>query len=414
MASELGHSETRGTARKARERPCVLSIEDDPLVRSIVVRLLAERGFDMIEAGDGDAGLARFRQDEPDVVLCDLRLPGRDGHSVLASISAESPETPVIMVSGAGHIDDAVNALKAGAWDFITKPLGDIEVLERAVWRALEKVELARENRRHREHLEELNRELTRAVERFHEEEEAGRKLQSQLLPPDATRLGGCRFHRRLYPSASLSGDFVDFFPVGERHAGFYMADVAGHGAASAFVTVIVKTLMSQYIGAFAREGDPTLLHPCQTLQRLDRDLRAQRLDKHVTVFYGVIDARESTLTYSTGAQFPYPLLFDGAECKALDLRGRPVGLFDGYTFKSARLPLPSRFRLLLVSDGIIDHLARGAASAVVGHAQAVMQLALRDSGGDIEVITSMLGLGKTTELPDDVTVLLIARELDS
>ena len=64
---------------------------------------------------------------------------------------------------------------------------------------------------------------------------EAGRKLQSQLLPEDQLTIGNYVFSRRLFPSTYLSGDFVDYFPINDRHCAFYVADVSGHGAASAF-----------------------------------------------------------------------------------------------------------------------------------------------------------------------------------
>ena len=84
-----------------------------------------------------------------------------------------------------------------------------------------------------------LNRELRQTLKYLEQDEKAGRRIQFQLLPEDNRTFGGYTFRRRLYPSTYLSGDFVDYFPIDDRHVGFYMADVSGHGAASAFVTVI-------------------------------------------------------------------------------------------------------------------------------------------------------------------------------
>ena len=78
----------------------ILTIEDEPPIRDSIVAYLEDSGFTMLEANDGPSGLEIFRNEHPDVVLCDLRLPGMDGLEVLSTITAESPETPVIIVSG--------------------------------------------------------------------------------------------------------------------------------------------------------------------------------------------------------------------------------------------------------------------------------------------------------------------------
>jgi len=225
----------------------ILTIEDDPAIRNGIVTYLEDSGFEMLEAGDGIAGLELFRREHPDAVLCDLRLPGMDGLDVLATIIGESPDTPVVVVSGITVVSDAVQALRLGAWDYVTKPVHDMGVLENTLHRVLERVELLRENREYREHLEVLNRDLSSSLQQLREDAEAGRKVQRQFLPAAQQRFGNYVFSQRLFPSMYLSGDFVDFFPIDANHVGFYIADVSGHGAASAFVTVMLKTLISQY-----------------------------------------------------------------------------------------------------------------------------------------------------------------------
>jgi DNA-binding response OmpR family regulator len=268
----------------------ILTIEDESPIRNGIVAYLEDSGFTMLEANDGPGGLEIFRREGPDLVLCDLRLPGIDGLEVLATITSESPETPVIVVSGVSLLSYAVQALKRGAWDYVTKPIHDMAVLENAVRRVLKHAQLVRQNREYRENLETLNGELTQTLRQLQDDEEAGRAIQFQLLPEDNTRFGNYRFRRRLYPSMYLSGDFMDYFPIDEQHIGFYMADVSGHGAASAFVTVMLHTLIVQYRDILWQTTDITILHPQRVLQRLNRDFCRQNLDKHLTMLYGVID----------------------------------------------------------------------------------------------------------------------------
>jgi serine phosphatase RsbU (regulator of sigma subunit) len=384
----------------------ILTIEDESAIRNGIVAYLEDSGFTVLEANDGPSGLELFRREGADVVLCDLRLPGIDGLEILATITAESPETPVIVVSGVSLLSYAVQALKRGAWDYVTKPIHDMAVLENAVHRVLKHAELVRQNREYRENLEMLNRELTETLRQLQDDEEAGRAIQFQLLPEDNRRFGNYRFRRRLYPSMYLSGDFMDYFPIDDQHIGFYMADVSGHGAASAFVTVMLHTLIVQYRESLWQTVDMTILHPQRVLQRLNRDYCRQNLDKHLTMLYGVIDLEQNTLDYSSGGQFPCPLLYDGREVQRLDCRGRPVGLFDDAEFNARQLELPETFGLILVSDGILELMPADTLQ------RRYSELFSRSQGIhlDLDEMTAGLDVLVDKHLPDDIALMVIDR----
>ncbi len=384
----------------------ILTIEDEAPIRNGIVAYLEDSGFKMLEATDGHSGLELFRREEPDVVLCDLRLPGIDGLEILATITDESPETPVIVVSGVSLLSYAVQALKRGAWDYVTKPIHDMAVLENAVRRVLKHAELVRQNREYRENLEKLNRELTQTLRQLQDDEEAGRAIQYQLLPEDEKTFGGYRFRRRLYPSMYLSGDFMDYFQIDDRHIGFYMADVSGHGAASAFVTVMLHTLIVQYRDTLWQTHDNTILDPRRVLQRLNRDYCRQNLDKHLTMLYGVIDLDKNSLVYSSGGQFPCPILYDGEQVRMLDCRGRPVGLFDDAEYSAQQVDLPDAFDLVLVSDGILelmpaDRLQQRYSALLSGSQSTDLNL---------DEITIGLDVLADKHLPDDIALMVIDR----
>ena len=202
-----------------------------------------------------------------------------------------------------------------------------------------------------------------------------------------------------------LSGDFVDYFPIDDRHVGFYMADVSGHGAASAFVTVMLNTMMIQYRDALWQSGDDGILHPQQILQRLNRDLCRQNLDKHLTLFYGVIDLEQHTLHYSNAGQFPYPLLYDGHEVGSLECPGRPLGLFADAEYRVWQRELPQECILVLVSDGILELMSED------GHADKDTAPCCSDmQGADLDKMTDGLDVLAEKHLPDDIAFLVISR----
>lgn len=108
----------------------VLIIDDEPNIRRMVGALLGAEGYDVRDAADGAAGVARALDGEPDVVLLDLMMPGEmDGLGVLARLREALPDTPVVMMSGRAGLSDAVRATKLGAHHFLEKPLSPEGVL---------------------------------------------------------------------------------------------------------------------------------------------------------------------------------------------------------------------------------------------------------------------------------------------
>ncbi|MEJ1385656.1 MAG: PAS domain S-box protein [Candidatus Sedimenticola sp. (ex Thyasira tokunagai)] len=132
----------------------ILVVDDDPVLRESVAAYLEDSDFEVVQSANGRDGLEVFTSQLPDLVLLDLRMPVMDGIDALPMMVEARPDTPVIIVSGMGTLDDAIEALRLGAWDFITKPVHDLAFLEHSVRRALERAELIKENRRYSEHLE--------------------------------------------------------------------------------------------------------------------------------------------------------------------------------------------------------------------------------------------------------------------
>ncbi|MCO4747799.1 MAG: sigma-54-dependent Fis family transcriptional regulator [Proteobacteria bacterium] len=124
----------------------ILLIDDDATGRKVAVHNLTRAGLDVDDAEDGAAGLARFGP-EHGVVVTDLKMPGLDGMGVLVAIRERAPEVPVLVITAFGDVDKAVDAMRAGAWDFIEKPFSR-DRLELAVRRALEASRLRRDNAR--------------------------------------------------------------------------------------------------------------------------------------------------------------------------------------------------------------------------------------------------------------------------
>ncbi|GAA4320378.1 sigma-54 dependent transcriptional regulator [Compostibacter hankyongensis] len=100
----------------------ILIIDDEKSIRKTLSEILGYEGYKLSEASDGLEGLNLFKSKEPDAVLCDIKMPKMDGLEFLEKAKEINPDVPVIMISGHGNIDTAVEAVKKGAYDYISKP----------------------------------------------------------------------------------------------------------------------------------------------------------------------------------------------------------------------------------------------------------------------------------------------------
>ncbi|SHI92843.1 PAS domain S-box-containing protein [Desulfatibacillum alkenivorans DSM 16219] len=143
----------------------ILAVDDEKAIQNSVSAYLQDYDFEVVLADDGIMGLEKFRAESPDLVLLDLRMPRMDGLQVLEEIKKESPLTPVIVISGAGGVSEAVNALRNGAWDYLIKPINDLDILYHAIINALEKARLTRDNKEFAEKIRESEERYRALIE---------------------------------------------------------------------------------------------------------------------------------------------------------------------------------------------------------------------------------------------------------
>lgn len=387
----------------------LLIIDDDDVVRASLAAYLEDSGFYVLQASNGEQGLRIFEQAQPDLVICDLRMPHIGGLDIIRQLSERGTSVPVIVVSGAGVMSDAVEALRLGAADYLIKPLEDLAVLEHSVHRALDRARLMRENQRYREKLETANRELEASLHLLQEDQNAGRQVQMNMLPVSPWTSGRFRFEHQIIPSLYLSGDFVDCFRVDDRRLAFYLADVSGHGASSAFVTVLLKFMTTRLMFESRRNGLMPEFRPSDVLSHINRGLINCKLGKHVTMVGGVINEDTGVLTYSIGGHLPLPVFFTGDKAHYLEGRGLPVGLFNEATYTNHEMALPERFSLSLFSDGILDLLP----GETLKHKEAALPEIVKAAGGSLDGLRQKFGLATLGEMPDDIAMLVLSRNFE-
>ncbi|MCT4629015.1 sigma-54 dependent transcriptional regulator [Winogradskyella sp.] len=127
----------------------ILIIEDEAAIRRVLVKILSEENdsYQVEEAEDGLVGIEKIKKDDFDLVLCDIKMPKMDGVEVLEAVKKIKPEIPMVMISGHGDLDTAVNTMRLGAFDYISKP-PDLNRLLNTVRIALDRKELVVENKK--------------------------------------------------------------------------------------------------------------------------------------------------------------------------------------------------------------------------------------------------------------------------
>ncbi len=388
----------------------ILLVDDDAMVRQSVAAFLEDSGYVVHQAADGIGALAAFRSDPPSLIVTDLKMPRMDGLALLREIAASEQPVPVIVMSGAGSMQDVVEALRYGAADYLVKPIVDLHVLQHAVDKCLERVRLLEQNRLYREQLERANREMARYLALLEQDQQAGRQLQLKLFPQQDLQAGPYRFSHRIVPSLYLSGDFLEYAGYGDELLSFYLADVSGHGVSSAFVTALLRhfslNVFRETRQAALQGRESPYPSPAAVLGYYNRELIAAGIDKHVTMFMAVLDRNSNSMIYSVAGHLPMPILASGDDVHYLEGSGMPIGILREAHYENYMVQLPDTFTLLLCSDGVLEIVP---ARDLIGKEARLLEL-VRASDRTQRGIEQQLAMDEVSDAPDDIAIMTLVK----
>lgn len=379
----------------------LLVVDPDDATASDLTDLLAQLGFTVSRIPDVTELAGRVARERPELVLCPYLNASARPLALAESVLAVEPTLAVAIVPRNG-IDKGglVDALRLGVIDVVEPNEPGAELAQQ-----IDKA-IGRGNRAGRFVAPSTAEDArTRAqLREFQRDQRAGRYIQMGMLPPSPMAIERYRLRHKLFPSLMLSGDFVDYFRITDRHFAFYMADVSGHGASSAFVTVLLKNFSRR----LRREYRPKMLKaPGEILAALNRELLDNHLDKHVAIFIGVIDLADDTLAYANGGHFPGAILCDASGCRYLEVAGKPVGLFEGVSWVSHQESLRGPLTLAMVSDGVLEVMG---AVPLAEKERRLLDAVERTRSGGPE-LWQVLGLDQREAGPDDMACLVITKE---
>ncbi|MCV6590555.1 MAG: serine/threonine-protein phosphatase [Marinobacterium sp.] len=250
--------------------------------------------------------------------------------------------------------------------------------------------------------------ELELSLAELREDQKAALHIQKRMLPAQEHQLPGKLSARYcLKPSLYLSGDFVDVVVLDQRYVMFYLADVSGHGASSALVTVLLKNMTNRLVRNFRRRSSFDILSPVSTLQRVNLELLETGLGKHLTMFIGLIDLEADLLCYAVGGHHPMPVLLADGQAVFLQGRGMPVGLFAEPFFDEHKLPLPAEFSLTLCSDGVLE---LSSCDSLADKEAQLCDVVQQLSTSDPDALRVALTGAPDIDAPDDIAIMILTR----
>ncbi|PID43555.1 MAG: hypothetical protein CSB48_05700 [Proteobacteria bacterium] len=381
----------------------ILVIDKDEKARLVLCDYLTARGFYVISTQAIHEAAPCITKHRPDLVFADLS--DADIEKLVKLLRSDKLLAEVVAVSSTESSAKVVSALRAGAADYVLKPFMDAEQLDKVLSKLFERIRLFRLNQHYRKELERANRELNAGIRELKADQSAGLKVQLNMLPEKELTLEQFRFEHMIKPSLYLSGDFLDYFKIDGEKILFYFADVAGHGASSAFVTVLLKNLSNRLLRNVRRGSSADILSPRLYLERVNHELLQTRLGKHVTMFIGIIDHKKRMLTYAVGAHFPMPVIIGKDGVRYIEGVGMPVGLFEKAEFNEYEIPLPEDFGLVMFSDGILEILDD---KSLAQKEERLLEL-VRGGSQTIELLNQGLSLSGLSDLPDDIAILTIS-----
>ena len=356
-----------------------------------------------------DAKAVRTQSDDPllQTVLISASYAAIETQQQRGFLQALAAEFLAILVLSSDQNHRVAEYFRLGVADVVFPQSSDQEITE-ILERVSDLAQSRDQKRRYRSELEQTNQNLQNSLQLLKQDQLAGLEVQKSLMPESPLKFGDYEISHSVTPSLYLSGDFVGYNFVLGRYLLFYFADVSGHGASSAFVTVLLRFMIGRVIRKHQVQQDYAALAqaPEGLVESINSQLLATGLGKHLTIVAGSLDTETRQLRYVIGAQQPSPILISDGEARFLPGKGKPAGIFEDVKWVVEEVSLPESFALVLLSDGVFDLVSD---KEIVDKEQTLLSY-LTARSGNIDTLKDALFLDDIEDPQDDISVLLLTR----
>jgi sigma-B regulation protein RsbU (phosphoserine phosphatase) len=334
----------------------ILFVDDDTELLT-TYELMVRKNCEVYTASNAEEGLERIHSEGPfAVVVSDFHMPGMNGIQFLNEVKNISPYSVRIILTSSDDIMTASYAVnESNIFRFLTKPIEKNKLLL-AIDASIEQYRLVKAEL-------ELNKKLTEAYEKIKQDLEAAAKIQQRLLPQKKINLSGLEFNAKFIPSVFLSGDNFNYFNLDNRHIGFYLLDVSGHGVSSAMHSFA----LSNYITPDVSKNSPLkfynpkkasydLLGPSDVIKNLnERFLTKGSNTNYFTMVYGIIDLMTHELNIIHAGHPPSILIRRNGDIEVLYQKNFPVGILSDVEFYDKQIQFENGDKIFIYSDGVTE-----------------------------------------------------------
>ncbi|MUL36054.1 PP2C family protein-serine/threonine phosphatase [Gloeocapsopsis dulcis] len=322
----------------------ILVIDDDPTVQIVLSRALENQGHQVVITNNGEEGVTLARQLYPGLVICDWMIQQSRELDICRQIKAEPSLSLVffIFLTNLGSVADCVQALNAGADDFITKPIDQNELTARV---------------RAGLRLHQMSRDLQKQKQLLEAELGEAADYVRSLLPPQLQE--PLTINSRFIPSRRLGGDCFDYYWLDPDYLAVYLLDTAGHGLGATLPSISVLNMLRSR----ALDGI-NYYQPTDVLRALNNTFQmTTQNSKYFTIWYGVYNRVNRQLIYANAGHPPAVLFSETPTLQVtkLDTPSIPIGMFPDTNYKDKFFQIPESSTLYIFSDGVYElHLADG------------------------------------------------------
>lgn len=248
----------------------VLLIEDDQVFQTTVAYFLSERGYQVICADDGERGLKIAQRDNVDVVLCDLNLPAMNGLEVLEHLLRAQAQLPVIVISASERMSDIREAVRLGAWDYLAKPIEQLETIDVAIQNCMNRSYLEANWERERWELDDHIDVL------FHNESMVA-QLADDLTPHEPLQVGMFEISHQV-DDIDTEATWVDYHRLPHNQAIAVMVNSQALSGQTLLSLLVLKALFHPIIRSATANHPDMLANPHKILERLNIELCHSRI----------------------------------------------------------------------------------------------------------------------------------------
>ncbi len=400
----------------------VLIAEDSRIQAKMLRKKLEAAGYTVRWAENGKLGIEMTKEQRPAIIISDIEMPEMTGYEFCESVKSDAQlkTIPFILLSTLSEAEDIIRGLHVGADNYVTKPydpeyllsrvsdllstpLGDdddetelqvklagkeytvkagkqqvlnllVSTFENAVGKNRELVAANQDLSLARDQLKEwnkdlatLNSELENKNQKMAHDLAAAAKIQQSLLPSGTPDIPSVQLAWTYSPCDELAGDFLNFFPLDDRHLAAFVVDVSGHGVASSLLAVTVGRVMTPMVSSSSLlvkpsddESGKRIVSPAEVAYELNNRFPMEdQGNLYFTMVYGVLDKQTQEFKFVSAGHPNVVHVPAGGKPKLIETADMAIGWIEDTEFEEHSLQLAPGDRIYLYSDGVpeaMDH----------------------------------------------------------